>query len=236
MTDHSHTVVENIIQAIRSAIQRGDFAPGQRLVVSELKTRFDTSAGPVREAIRLLAGEGLIKLIPHRGAVVRKFSERDVLDYFQVREGIEGVAARLAANNVEHSDYKARLSSYLADLRKATDEQGADLPTVRQAFHALLYEMSGNPRLTELASQLAHPTFAIRYWQLFPDRAATSLREHEKIVEAVLRGNGTDAENLMRKHLRNTAAAIHDALEADSDFSEVFFGGAPHTPSPPSKQ
>lgn len=223
MIETSPTIVETTISAIREAIRAGHFAPGQRLVVADLQRIYGISAGPVREAIRRLTGEGLIEFAPHRGAVVRAFTSRDVRDYFEVREGIESVAARLAAENVHHGDYGARITQVIEALRKATAD-GADLAVARQAFHTLLYEMSGNRRLAELGMQLTYPMLGARYRSLLPDRAKASLAEHEEIAGAILAGDGAAAERLMRRHLRNAAASIREAMEADPEFQHAFFG------------
>lgn len=222
------TVVESAIRTIREAIHSGRFAPGEHLVVADLQHLLGISAGPVREAIRRLAGEGLLDVVPHRGAMVRSFSERDVRDYFQLREAIEGAAARFAADNMRHAGYEARMRAIHAELREATADRSKagekKLAAARQAFHDCLYDMSGNQRLAEVARQLTYPTFATRYRRLMKKRDEASLREHGEIIEAVLAGNGTLAERLMRKHLRNVETALSEAIEDDPNVGSAFFG------------
>src|ERR1700716_154277 len=96
MGEHAETVVEYTIGSLRNAIGEGRLAPGQRLVVADVTKMFGVSAGPVREAIRRLTGEGLVDITPHRGATVRQFSTGEVREIFEVREMIEGLAAKLA--------------------------------------------------------------------------------------------------------------------------------------------
>ena len=97
-TTAPETVVEHVIRSIREAIQTGRLAQGERLVVADVARMFGVSVGPVREAIRRLTGDGLVVFTPHRGASVRAYTERDVRDVFQLREAIEGYAAKLAAD------------------------------------------------------------------------------------------------------------------------------------------
>src|SRR5262249_54932236 len=100
----AETVVEHVIKSIRESVRQGRLAQGERLVVADLAKAFGVSVGPVREAIRRLAGEGLLEFTPHCGASVRAYTERDVREIFQVRGAIEGLAARLAAENIHRAD------------------------------------------------------------------------------------------------------------------------------------
>lgn len=219
------TVVETTIQAMREAILDGRFLPGQRLVVADLQQRYGISAGPVREAIRRLTGEGLVDVLPHRGAVVRRFSERDVREYFEVREGLDGVAARLAAGNIHRGDYRDRLVARLEAFRSATEKGGDELLATRVLLRDLIFEIAGNMRLAEIASRLIYPALSERLHKLQPARAASSFAELEKVVKAIMEGDGLEAERLMRLHLRHSASAIRDTMEADPDFSKALFGG-----------
>ncbi|MEQ8326085.1 MAG: GntR family transcriptional regulator, partial [Parvibaculum sp.] len=196
------TVVETTIQAMRDAILDGTFLPGQRLVVADLQQRYGISAGPVREAIRRLTGEGLVDVLPHRGAVVRRFSERDVREYFEVREGLDGVAARLAAGNIHRGDYRDRLAALIEEFRIAAGAGGPELLAIRGALRDLIFEIAGNMRLAEIASRLVYPALSERLHKLLPKRTASSFSEYEKVVKAIMEGDGLEAERLMRLHLR----------------------------------
>lgn len=215
----SETIVEHIIRSIRDAIREGHLAQGQRLVVADISREFGTSAGPVREAIRRLTGEGLLEFTPHRGATVRRFGEREVREIFQVREALEGYAARLSAENIGRSDYRGRLQACL-DKLKSTAGDLAPHTRTKQEFHDLLYEFSGNDVLRETATRLTSPLYRLRFNEIMgPNRAAESLREHEGIIEAILAGEGAQAERLMRTHLRNGALAVAEVI-ADGANSE----------------
>ena len=214
----SETVVEHIIRSIRDAVREGHMIQGQRLIVADISRAFGVSPGPVREAIRRLAGEGLLEFTPHRGATVRRFTERQVLEIFQVREAIEGYAARLAAENIDRGDYRDRLAACRARLRETVDHL-APHTQAKQDFHDLLHELSGNGTLSETAARLTSPLYRLRYNELTgPGRARDSLREHEAIIDAILDGEGTRAERLMRAHLHAGGRAVAEAL-ADSDLA-----------------
>lgn len=211
----SETLVEQIIQSIRDGIHRGEFAQGARLVVADLAAEFGVSMGPVREAIRRLTGEGLLEFTPHRGATVRAYTERDVREIFQVREAIEGYAARLAAENIYLADFAARLRECQKRMHDAGYRKIEALTDARQHFHELLYTFAGNAALKEAALRLTFPANRLLFNKLTPrDRLIASAREHDEIIDAVLRGDGVRAERAMRVHLHNGAIAICELLEA----------------------
>jgi DNA-binding GntR family transcriptional regulator len=210
----AETLVEHIIQSIRESIRGGEFAQGERMVVADIARRYGVSMGPVREAIRRLAGEGLLEFTPHRGATVRAYSERDIREIFQVREAIEGYAARLAAENIHRGDYAARLRGCQKRMNAAGYRNIAALTDARQQFHDLLYEFAANAALKEAAMRLTFPVNRLLFNKLTPkERLLASTREHDEVIDAVLAGDGVRAERAMRVHLHNGAIAICELLE-----------------------
>ncbi|SUS03392.1 Transcriptional regulator, GntR family [uncultured Defluviicoccus sp.] len=210
----SETLVEMLCDSIRQSVRHGRLAPGQRLVVADLAQEFGASAGPVREAIRRLTGEGLLEFTAHRGASVRSFTSRDVREIFQVREAIEGYAARLAAENIGRADYAAQLTNVGKLLRKTAEKGHPHFSNARQTFHDVLYEIAGNAVLREMALRLTFPLYRLYFNEKTGSaRARDSLIEHEGIIEAILSGDGVRAERLMRSHLRNGAEAVCQTLE-----------------------
>lgn len=210
----AETIVEHVVNAIRDDIRKGRFAQGERLVVADIAQMFGVSVGPVREAIRRLTGEGLLEFAPHRGASVRAYSERDVRDIYQLREAIEGYAAKLAAENIHHADYAERLRHCQRRLRETVRGSVEELSEVHQLFHDLIYEFGGNSAIKEAAERLTFPVNRLLFNELTGrKRAEASLKEHEEIIEAILNGDALRAERAMRSHLHNGAIAICDALE-----------------------
>lgn len=214
--DHPETVVEYTINALREAIREGRLAQGQRLVVADVTRMLGVSNGPVREAVRRLTGEGLVEIQPHRGATVREFSARDVREIFQIREVLEGLAARLAAERIGAADFRARLQASQDDAH-AVLAKGAGYIEHNQAFHELIYEMADNARVQEQSRQLTLPIYRLRYHHLMDrEYARTSAAEHALVTEAILDGDGVRAERLMRNHIRNSGVAMLDALDASA--------------------
>ena len=214
--EHPETVVEYTITALREAIRDGCFEPGQRLVVADVTRMLGVSSGPVREAVRRLTGEGLVEITPHRGAAVREFSARDIREIFQVREVLEGLAARLAAERIHLADGRERL---VAIQREAgvLPASGVGYVEHNHAFHELIYRLADNTRVQEQSRQLTMPIYRLRYhFLLDPAYARTSAAEHALIVQAVLDGDGAGADRAMRNHIRNSGAAMMEALSPGS--------------------
>jgi len=208
------SVVEYAIDALRDAIREGRLAQGQRLVVADVTRMLGVSNGPVREAIRRLTGEGLVEITPHRGASVRTFTPADVAEIFQLREVLEGLAARLAAERIGHRDYADRLSA-LQSQAEALLADGRGYIEHNQAFHELIYEIAGSARLREQARQLTLPIYRLRFHRLMePASAHTSATEHARLARAILDGDGPLAERLMQHHIRSSGEAMLAALEA----------------------
>lgn len=206
----AETVVEYTINAIREAIRDGRYAEGQRLVVADVTRQFGVSNGPVREAIRRLTGEGLVEITPHKGATVRAFTRRDVREIFEVREVIEGLAARLAAERIG-PEGRERLRALQAHAAPASSAGG--YVDHNHAFHELIYDLAGNERVQEQARQLTLPLYRRRTHHVMdPAYARTSAAEHVLIVEAILDGDGLAAERAMRNHIRNSGVAMLEAM------------------------
>ncbi|MEJ0066169.1 MAG: GntR family transcriptional regulator [Caulobacteraceae bacterium] len=208
----AETVVEYAINAIREQIRDGRLGQGQRLVVADVTRKLGVSNGPVREAIRRLTGEGLVEIVPHKGAAVREFSNRDVREIFEVREVVEGLAARLAAERIGPGDSADRLRAVQAESRAVLDGGKAYIEH-NHSFHELIYALAANARVQEQARQLTLPIYRLRMHQLMnPAYARTSAAEHRLIVDAILSGDGAAAEWAMRNHIRNSGAAMLEAL------------------------
>lgn len=210
------TVVDYTIDALRDAIRSGRLAPGQRLVVADITSMLSVSAGPVREAIRRLTGEGLIEIVPHRGASVRQITLRDLEEIFELRGAVEGLAARLAAQHASEDGFLDELHTLMEEMTvHATSEDVTGYLRTNTAFHDLIYRMSGNDRLRTLAAQLVMPVYQVRLPQRM-DRAAMqiSFRDHKIIAAALTKGDGDAAEAAMRVHVAQAGEGLKETLAA----------------------
>lgn len=196
--------VNTVADFIKNGIRTGRFTPGQRLIASDLVADLQVSLGVVREALSLLDGTGLVEVLPNRGAQIRPLSGRDIQHIFELREALEGQAAALAARNV--SSPQAR--QILLDVFRNVDEAAAAGDAVQYrstnaAFHQTILRLSGNPRLSEIASELTVPIYRLQLSTLLeaPD-LATAASGHRRIVDAILGGQQTLARDEMQEHVR----------------------------------
>lgn len=196
--------VEQVVERIREGILKGRFAQGQRLIARDLTEHLGFSRGTVREAFGHLASEGLVDLVPNRGATVRRLSRQEIVELFQIRELLEGLSARLAA--VAAADRKVR--QRVLALRKAVR---VDVPS-HEAFHeqnveihGLLLEIGGNAQLAQLMAKLHVPFVMAQVRQsMGREQIERSQREHLEILRAVADADPDGAEAAMRRHLRKT--------------------------------
>lgn len=201
------STVEAIADRLRDAISTGVFNAGQRLVEADITREFGVSRGPLREAFRRLAAEGLVDLQHHRGARVRRLSRKEVLALYEVREALEGLAARLAARTVRKAKADAdRLSDLSIAMSLALDHGALSrYVELNQQFHDELVELSDNATLGGLVRQLQVPLFRLQFRSLV-DTASLRLgqADHEAITAAVARGDEDAAEAAMKLHIRRS--------------------------------
>jgi len=202
---HGATVA-HVVERLRDDLLERRFLPGQRLVEKELTDRFAVSRGPVREAFRRLAAEGLIELSPNRGALVRRLSQREMQDLFQIRCELEALAARLAAQAAE-ADQRERFALEIAAIFKDGCRQSAAYMDENQRFHASIMRLAGNVQLSDLCTQLRLPLIMAQVGDaLTPDILALSVAEHRLIAGAILDRDPQAAAAAMRAHLSRAAA------------------------------
>jgi DNA-binding GntR family transcriptional regulator len=213
---HRHgEAVDVVFETIRQGIISGRFAPGQRLVIRDLAEEIGFSRSTFREAFRRLAAERLVSLIPNRGVAVQRLTPREMADLFEIRELLEGQAARRAAESIDEGDHRKR---FLAMWDKVRRGDPADRPAFiehNQRFHAMIVELSGNSRLPEMLDQLQIPILMFQWRTLMtPQEIALSQEEHKAIAKAILEGHPEQAEAAMRRHVRR--AKLRTSLDVSA--------------------
>jgi len=202
------------LERLEKAIMEGELGPGERLSESSLARRFGISRGPLREAIGQLEGRKLVTRISNQGARVVSLSKDDLLDLLQVRESLEGMACRLASQNMGETDL-LRLEDMLATHEKA-DAMRAGRGYFQEPgdgdFHQVILAACGNARLSGmLAGELYSLLRLYRHrLSMRPGRPAEALEEHKRIVAALRAHDPDAAEAAMRAHLRSSRSAVED--------------------------
>jgi len=217
---------DQVLAALRTAIINGDYPPGERLTEERLAADFGVSRNPVREALRVAEADGFVVTLPRRGAVVASPSRTAVADVFAVRERLEPLGARLAAERADARGV-AGLRAMLEQARLATDAD--DLTRVAElntALHLRILHLSGNPWLTSIATSLyLHVQWVFRLGAA--QRAPHSWREHIALVDAIESGDPDEAERCALTHL--AAASLAARTNAEEGFAdEPGAGQRPH--------
>lgn len=197
---------ETVCAAIRRRIIVGEYSPGERLTEDALADEYNVSRIPVREALRVLASEGFVRVRPYYGTFVAELSAGDAVDLLEVRAALEPLAARLAAER-RTPEQLAELRQIVAEGNTATKERRYDdVAVLNGRFHELLGVASANANLRAFIRELRDKID----WVYFADvrrRARDSWGEHVEIVDAVDRRDGAAAERLVHAHIEKAAAA-----------------------------
>jgi DNA-binding GntR family transcriptional regulator len=205
---------DQVLVALRQRIVNGDYAPGERLTEDRLAEDFGVSRNPVREALRVVQAEGFVVMVPRRGAVVASPDATTIADMFAVRERLETLAARLAAERATPADV-ADLRQLLDSARQATDKvQFARVAELNSQLHLKVIEISGNRWLSAMASALyMHVQWVFRIGAA--DRAPHSWAEHIRLVDAIEAGDPDAAEAAAMAHVDAASTAALDTVDKD---------------------
>jgi DNA-binding GntR family transcriptional regulator len=201
------SLVDQLTDAIRLAVVEGRFVPGQRLVEADLTREFSVSRGPLREALKRLESEGLVDIVAHRGAAVRRPTRAELEELFRIREVLEGLAARLAAENCRSPAVRRKLERE-AEWQRASREDFDTLDYIEdnERFHRTIFEVASSPMLDRMIQQLRMPVYRAAFFRLFKaSNRPRSVRQHLAILEAILAGDADRAEREMRGHVGETA-------------------------------
>ena len=208
------TTADAVHQALRHGILQGDLAPGERLRSDALANELRVSRTPVREALRKLEAEGLVARAGS-GLIVRALSEQDLTELFYVREALEGMAARLAAENATPSEM-AEIRELLEDMDAL--RQHGDVEALRRLtgeFHQLVCRASHNNLLLQSLQALLDTVRQIQTSTLHGEgRPAAALKEHRNLLRAIEARDGDRAEKLAREHRRTTLQLRKEMLRA----------------------
>lgn len=215
-----------VVDRIREMILSGDFAGGERLMEISLSEKMQVSRTPIREALIVLAEEGLVEYRPNRGYSVRNFTLKYIMDAYLIREGLESIACRLAAEKGLDEATKAEMKFLLEDADRILSTQGLKeefKPPLREnnhRFHELICRTADNLVLNQAlsaATNIPYSSSRVAHWFSDDDpEGLFSLRafhaQHHAIFKAMCAGEGYRAEMIMRGHIANAAEQIRQQL------------------------
>lgn len=211
------TVANYVLQSIREAIMEGKYASGDKLDQRTLADEFGVSLIPVREALRQLEAEGLVKSYPHRGAFVAELSIDELKEIYLIRASLEGLATQLAVLNLSSRGLD-RLGELIDEMEQATIDEDFDrLLDLNREFHFSIYEAAEKPLLLQLVSSLwDRSTLYRRLYTYLAERATQALEEHKAIYAACTAGDAEAASNAVRVNVNQTVEGIVAKLGDDA--------------------
>jgi DNA-binding GntR family transcriptional regulator len=187
---------------------------GGKLNEGELAAALGISRTPVREAINRLEKEGLVQIFPQRGAFVVRFSEKDVFELFLIRENLEGLAARLAAERINEENL-VKLESCIQGFQEPFTEKDVQRYAKEDfRFHQTIVAVSDAQRLIKMISTLYDHIRIFRLTTLgLSSRMKTSLAEHRLLIEAFQRRDSEQAEQMMRQHIYHVREGVMENIK-----------------------
>ncbi|MBR6328413.1 MAG: GntR family transcriptional regulator [Lachnospiraceae bacterium] len=206
---------EMVILTLRQAILTGRFMPGDRLMEIQLASQMGVSRTPVREAIKQLSEEGLVNMVPNRGAYVSDISEKGVMDVLEVRRTLEGLAVSRAVRRIDSEGLK-RLNEAREKCAGAFSEgEYHEMAEADICFHDVILKATGNDRLVEIMNNLADRIYRYRYEFIRdPGHHQAIILEHDRVYEAISERNEDEAVAAMQDHIDHQAKGIITSIRA----------------------
>ncbi len=204
------TVTQQVTESIRMRILHQELPPGDRIDQNSLAEDLDVSLVPVREALKTLEAEGLVKIIPRRGAFVTEVSPDHLNDLYRARQLIEGEAAYHAVDSLTANDI-ATLRSLHHSMRAATqDKDIAQFFALNRQFHMSIYQHVGSTHYLELVISLWERSELYRYRYMFVAKNHENAhRDHESIIQACENRDRDRAKQLIVDHIQHTLDGLH---------------------------
>jgi DNA-binding GntR family transcriptional regulator len=202
-------LAEQVYADLRRAILEHQFDPGEPLTEHELCRRFKVSRTPVREALKKLDRDRLVRVVPKKGAFVRTLSHTEIRELYQLREALEALAVRLATPRLERTELE-EFERRFRELRSRGRRLAyTEVRPLGEEFHRFLLKKSDNGKLIQTLEEIREQIQSV--WTmsiLAPRRVHALVREHLAIIEALKRGAAPRAERLMIEHVRRVREAI----------------------------
>jgi DNA-binding GntR family transcriptional regulator len=201
-----------IVDHIRQGILSGIYALGQRLIEADLTKKLGVSRGPIREAFRQLAAEGLVESASNRGTIVRQFSENELRDLYQIRIAMETLAVRLAAENIDKANHREHFRDILQMLETNHARYSPfEFFQENNHFHQVIADISGNQQLAGMIRKLQIPFVIYRLNRNMQRQISEeAVQGHLDIAREIMNGDPDTAELKMRSHLQQSAFLVVD--------------------------
>lgn len=204
-----------VFNTLRQAILRGELKPGERLMEIQLANKLGVSRTPIREAIRKLELEGLVLMIPRKGAEVAEITEKSLRDVLEVRRALEELAVQIACDKISATQIEVLRLTAQAFKDGLQSEDVTKIAEADVKFHDVIYDATGNQRLIQLLNNLREQMYRYRVEYLKrPEVYPKLLEEHEEIIIAIEKRKKNEASRIVCQHVDNQVEAVIGTLKA----------------------
>jgi DNA-binding GntR family transcriptional regulator len=211
------TLHEEAVARVRTMLLEGEIPPGARIPERELCEKLEISRTPLREALKVLAAEGLVQLLPNRGSRAAKLTDKEMRDLFEVCQGLEALGGELACERISDAEITAIAESHTAMVEHYRNRDLIQYYHCNRAIHEAIIAAADNPALAGLYESVTARIRRARYvTPMTPPRWALAVQEHEAILNALRRRDGVALAHIMRTHLRHKRNEVLQAGFADT--------------------
>lgn len=209
---------DELVVALRDLIVEGELAPGSRVPERELCDRFGVSRTPLREALKVLASEGLLELLPNRGAQVARLTIEDLDEMFPVMGALEALAGELACARITDTEVAEIKALHYQMVLHYTRRELPEYFRLNQRIHERILEIAGNATLARMYRSLAGRVRRARYVaNMTQARWERAVEEHEAILDAVSRRDGPRLARILKLHLQNKCETVKESLRHEGE-------------------
>lgn len=202
-----------VFNTLRQAILRGELKPGERLMEIQLANKLGVSRTPIREALRKLELEGLVNMVPRKGAEVADITEKSLRDVLEVRKALEELSVQLACEKITEEEIE-ELKRVAERFKDTLDDQ--DVTKIAEAdvaFHDVIYTATDNQKLILLLNNLREQMYRYRVEYLKKEEAYPHLiAEHEELIDNISKRNKEEATRIMCEHIDNQVATVINVI------------------------
>jgi DNA-binding GntR family transcriptional regulator len=204
------SATDKVADQILERIREGDFVPGQRLVESSLAQEFGVSRGIIRQCLHMLSAANIVDIELHRGATIHRLSRAELREMYELRELIEGFAARKSAERADHVEIAANLGDLVEEMAPTVVAQNIQAYSfINTRFHDVIILAAGNTQLSHVLGQIHAQLPRLIYSRLLNSaEIAASDTGHRAIQVAIAKGDGEAAQNAMKAHVREAGRAM----------------------------
>ena len=204
-----------VFNTLRQAILRGELKPGERLMEIQLANKLGVSRTPIREAIRKLELEGLVLMIPRKGAEVAEITEKSLRDVLEVRRALEELAVQLACEKITKEEI-CELERVAKEFQQVVNSSDiTEIAEVDVCFHDIIYTATDNQKLIQLLNNLREQMYRYRVEYLKRDGVFPQLiAEHEAIIRHIENNEKEKATEVMCRHIDNQVETVIDVIRA----------------------